>query len=107
MTDLYSELKKLDGRKCFTLTRNYPATMHVDDEGVTIEYASGNSRKMPRSMIVEAMRLLQSQGILTLEDVHYRITNENGPQTDRLMAVLRELPGVTFSAEPRVLYLKK
>ena len=106
MTDLYSELKKLDGRKCFTLTRNYPATMRVDDQGVTIEYPTGNSTKIPRTMIVEAMRVLQSKGVLTLEDVHYKITNENGPQTDRLMAVLRELPGGTFSAEPRALYLK-
>ncbi len=53
------------------------------------------------------MRLLQAQGVLTLEDVHYKITNENGPQTDRLMAVLRELPGVTFSARPRALYWKR
>jgi hypothetical protein len=107
MTDLYSELKKLNGRKCFTLTQNKPALMFVDDQGVTIEYPTGNSTRIPRSMIVEAMHVLQSKGILTLEDVHYRITNENGPRTDRLMAVLRELPGVTFSGEPRALYFKK
>ncbi len=75
--------------------------MYVDDQGVTIEYPSGNNKKIPRSMIMKAIRVLRSKGVLTLDDVHYKITNENGPQTDRLMAVLRELPGVTFDREAK------
>lgn len=104
MKDLYGELKKRNGQKCFTLTQNKPATMYVDDHKVTIVYPSGNSLEIPRSMVMEAIHKLQSKGCLTLEDVHYTITNEFGPQTDRLLAVLRELPGVTFTAAPRALY---
>jgi hypothetical protein len=107
MSDLYGELIKLSGRKCFTLTQNKPAKMFVDDSKVTIIYPTGNSLELPRSMIIEAIHKLQKKGVLTLEDVHYDITNCNRPQTDRLMAVLRELPGVTFTSTPRALYLKK
>jgi len=106
MADMYAELKKLNGRKCFTLTQNKPATMYVDDWKVTIVYPTGNSLELPRSMIAESIHKLQTNGMLTLEEVHEQLTHRNGPQTDRLMAVLRELPGVTFSASPRVLYMK-
>ena len=105
MKNWYSELKKLNGQKCYTLTQDRPATMYIDDNGVTIVYPSGNSLLLPRSMITEAVHRLQSNGSLTLQEVHEEITHRNGPQSDRLMAVLRTLPGVTFSAVPRVLYL--
>lgn len=105
MKDMYPELIKLNGRKCFTLTQNKPATMYVDNEKVTIVYPTGNSLDLPRSMIMEAIRRLQKNGCLTLEEVHEQITNERGPQTDRLLAVLRELPGITFTSSPRALYL--
>ena len=104
MKDLYGELEKLSGRKCFTLTQNKPATMYVDDWKVTIVYPTGNTLEIPRSMIMEAIHSLQTKGCLTLEEVHYQITNERGPRTDRLLAVLRELPGVTFTSSPRALY---
>jgi len=107
MTDLYSELKKLSGRNCFTLTYNKPARMYVDDQKVTIVYPSGNTKDLPRSMVMEAIHKLQRNEMLTLEEVHMEITNQNGPQTDRLLAVLRELPGVEFTPSPRALYLKK
>ena len=107
MTDLYSELKKLNGRNCFALTRNIPARMYIDDQKVTIVYQSGNTIKLPRSMIMEAIHKLQRNRMLTLEEVHMEITHQNGPQTDRLLAVLRELPGVEFTPSPRALYLKK
>ena len=107
MTDLYSELKKLNGRQCFTLTQNRPARMYVDDQKVTIVYPSGNTAKIPRAMVMEAIHRLQRNGRLTLEEVHEEITNLRGPLTDRLLAVLRELPGVTFTPSPRALYLEK
>lgn len=107
MTGWYSELKKLDGRKCFTLTQDKPAIMHVDDEGVTIEYPTHGKTRIPRSMLEEANHKLRVKGILTLEDVHEGITNMNGPRTDRLMAIFRELPGIGFSRAPRTLFLKK
>ena len=106
MRDMYSELKKLNGRKCFTLTYNKPATMYVDDWKVTIVYPTGNTLELPRSMVMEAIHKLQTNKKLTLEEVHEEITNRRGPQTDRLLAVLRELPGVCFSSSPRVLYLE-
>ncbi len=106
MRDLYGELMKLNGRKCFTLTQNKPATMYVDDWKVTIVYPTGNTLELPRSMIMESIHKLQSNSVLTLEEVHEEITNRRGPQTDRLLAVLRELPGVTFTSSPRALYLR-
>ena len=107
MSDLYVELIKKDGQDCFTLSFNKPAKMYVDSLKVTILYPTGNTLEIPRSMVTEGIRQLSAKGILTLEDVHERITNRHGPQTDRLLAVLRELPGVTFTSSPRALYLKK
>lgn len=107
MGDLYSELKKKDGHICFTLSQNKPAKMNVDDWKVTITYPTGRTLELPRSMVAEAIHKLQSNGILTVEEVHEEITNRRGPQTDRLLAVLRELPDVTFTSAPRSLYLKK
>ncbi len=106
MTAMYSELKKLNGQKCFTLTQNKPATMYVDDWKVTILYPSGNTVVLPRSMVEEAIGKLQSKGVLTLEEVYEEITQRDGPRTDRLLAVLRELPGITYSPKPRALYIK-
>jgi len=107
MNDWYSELKKLDGHKCFTLTQNKPAIMHIDDLGVTIEYPTGGSIKLSRSLLDEAYRKLQIKGMLTLEDVHNGITHGNGAKTDRLMAVLRALPEIGFTGDPRTLFIKK
>jgi hypothetical protein len=107
MPDLYSELKKKNGRKCYTLTQNKPATMYVDDFKVTIVYPTGNTTELPRSMIMEALRRLQIQGTLTLEEVHEELTLRNRPKTDRLLAVLREVPGVKFARSPRALYWKE
>ena len=107
MEDFYNELKKMSGQKCFTLTQDKPAIMEVDDTKVTIIYPNGNSLNIPRSMFTEAIRKLQVKGILTLEEVHNEITKGQGPKTDRILAVLRKLPGVGYRASPRSLYLKK
>lgn len=77
----------------------------MDDYKVTIVYPYGNTLDISRSMIMEAIHKLQNQGCVTLEDVHYQITNEYGSQTVRLLAVQRELSGVTFTSSPRALYL--
>ena len=107
MGDLYSELKKKNGMTCYTLSQNKPARMYVDDWKVTIVYPTGNSLELPRSMVSDAIHKLQAKGVLTVDEVHHDITDRHGPQTDRLLAVLRELPGVTFTSSPRALYLKK
>lgn len=107
MNDLFSELKNLDGHKCFTLSQDKPAIMHVDEFGVTVEYPTGGKTRLSRDMLEEAYRKLQIKGMLTLEDVHERITHGNGPKTDRLMAVFRALPGIGFTGNPRTLYIKK
>jgi len=107
MKDLYVELKKKSGQKCFTLTQHKPAVMYVKDDGVTILYPTGRELFIPRSLFAQAFHILHQKGILTLEDVHHGITDERGPVTDRLMAVLREVPGITFTSSPRALYLKK
>jgi hypothetical protein len=101
---MYNLLMSMSGEKCFTLTFNNPAEMIVDEEKVTIVYPSGNSLDIPRSMVVTAIDLLQRQGKFTVDDVAERITDFDGPRTDRLMAILRKLPGVTFDKRPRVLY---
>jgi hypothetical protein len=103
----YKDGKNMDGKKCFTLTQNKPAVMNVDDEKVTIDYPSGNSLDIPRSMVEEALHTLQVKGILTVEDVHENITGQQGAITDRLLAVLRELPGTTYSPTPRAIHITK
>ena len=81
--------------------------MNVDDWKVTITYPTGRSLELPRSMVSIAIHRLQIKGVLTVEEVHNEITDRHGDQTDRLLAVLRELPGVTFTSSPRSLYLKR
>jgi hypothetical protein len=103
---MYSQLISMSGEKCFTLTANNPAEMYVDEDKVTIVYPSGNSLDIPRGMVVEAINMLKRKGTLTVYDVHEDITHRHGARTDRLMAVLRKLPGVTFDKRPRVLYYK-
>lgn len=103
----YLDIKKLNGKKCFTLTQNKPAQMRVDDIGVTIVYPSGNGLDIPRSKFEEALHLLNAHGVLKMEEVHERITNGNGAMTDRLLAVLREIPETRYTSSPRAIYLKK
>ena len=62
MNDWYSELKKLDGYKCFTLSQDKPAVMHVDDLGVTVEYPSGGKTRLSRALVDEAFRKLEIRG---------------------------------------------
>ena len=107
MKDLYAELKKKNGQKCFTLTQNKPAVMYVKDDGVTILYPTGRELFIPRALFAQAFHILNQKGILTVGDVHYGITDERGPVTDRLMAVLREVPDISFTSSPRALYLNK
>jgi hypothetical protein len=58
MNDWYDELKKLDGQKCFTLTQNLPAIMHIDDSGVTVEYPTSSKTKLSRYLLDQAYRKL-------------------------------------------------
>ncbi len=102
----YSDLISRNGKKCFTLTRNYPAIMEVDDIGVKIIYPTERTLFIPRTMVEDAIRWLNKNGELKMEVVHENITEGDGPRTDRLLAVLRELPGVMFTSVPRSLRLK-
>ena len=104
---MYELLLKMNGDVCYTLTADNPAKMYVDEQGIEIVYPTGNSTFIPRKMVIEAISQLKRQGKLTVEDVHEGITNRRGPITDRLMAVLRKLPGVTFDKRPRVLYYNR
>ena len=104
---MYRKLIQMNGEKCYTLTAYHEATMHVDEDGVTITYSTGNTRFIPRHMVEEAINILMKKGFLTVDDVHEGITNHDGARTDRLMAVLRKLPDVTHDRRPRVLYYSK
>ena len=103
---MYELLMKMSGEDCYTLTANFPAKMYVEEKGIEIVYPTGNSTFIPRNMVTKAINQLKRQGQLTVEDVYEGITNRNGPITDRLFAVLRKLPGVTFDKRPRKLYYK-
>lgn len=102
----YTDVKSLNGLECLTLTHNIAARVYVDDENVTIHYKSGNSLEIPRSMIEEALHILNTKGNLTLDDVHEGITGQHGPITDRLLAVMRKLPGTTHTSSPRAIFVK-
>ena len=101
---MYDLLLQMTGEKCYTLTSDKEAEMLVDSSGITIIYDTGNEKFIPRDMVEEAIRQLTANKKLTVPDVHEGITKRNGPRTDRLMAVLRKLPGVTFQKIPRELY---
>ena len=100
----YQDYVPMSGEKCYTLTYNKEAEMYVEKDGMVIVYPSGNSLVIPRVMVEEAIKQLEIQRKLTVSDVHEKITNRNKPRTDKLMAVIRKLPGVTFDKIPRVLY---
>jgi hypothetical protein len=101
---MYDLLMKMSGEDCYTLTADNPAKMYVEDRGIEIVYPTGNTTFIPCGLVIDAFNQLKRQGRLTVEDVHEGITNKRGPITDRLMAVLRKLPGVTFDKYPRALY---
>ena len=101
---MYELLMKISGEKCYTLSFDNPATMLVGEDGIEVIYPSGNSVFLPRSMVIKAISRLINQGNLTVDEVHHEITNLRRKRTDKLMAVLRMLPGVTFDRHPRVLY---
>ena len=101
---MYKKLMKMSGEKCFTLTADDPADMEVDAGGITILYGSGNELFIPREMVEKAVRVLIQRGELSVKEIHEGISNRNGACTDRLMTVLRKLPGVTFQKRPRILY---
>ena len=104
---MYELLMEMSGEKCYTLSRDNPATMWVGEDGIEVVYPSGNSVYIPRAMVVKAINLLINRGKLTVDEVHLEITDEHRNRTDKLMAVLRKLPGVTFDKIPRVLYYNR
>ena len=103
----YEALKDMSGEKCYTLTRDNPADMYVDDQGATVVYPSGYSIDLPREMVIEAINWLRQKRKLTVDEVHEEITMGNRTRTDKLMAVLRKLPGVSFDKYPRALYYQE
>ncbi len=108
MADLYAELKKKNGQNCYTLSRNNPARMEVDDAGITVVYPTGLSVFLPSSMVREAIRRLIANGELSVDEIHHQVTRLHRTRTDKLMAVLREIPGVTFTPLPkRILHFRK
>ena len=101
---MYEILMEMSGDNCYTLTLDNPAKMYVDEEGIEIVYPTGNMTYIPHEMVEKAIAQLQRQGYLTVEDMHEGLTDRRGPITDRLFAVLRKLPGVTYDKRPRKLY---
>ena len=104
---MYELLMQMSGEKCYTLSRDNPATIWVGEDGIDVVYPSGNTVFIPRAIVVKAINMLINRRKLTVDEVHFEITNEYRTRTDKLMAVLRKLPGVSFDMVPRVLYYNK
>ena len=104
---MYAILMEMNGEKCYTLSRDNPAAMWVGEDGIEVVYPSGNSVFLPKAMVVKTINMLINRGKLTVDEVHHQITNEHRTRTDKMMAVLRKLPGVTFDRIPRVLFYNK
>ncbi len=102
---LWNELKKKDGQYFYTLTQNRPAKIQVYATKVTILYPSGNPKDIDRDIIEKAWNKLRTQGKFTVDDA-LEVTRRNGARTDRLLALLRMLDDVTFTASPRELQYK-
>lgn len=104
MDSLYNHLIEMSGQNCKTISQDIEAVMEADDRGVTIIYKSGKELRIPRAIVEKGISRLVRQGSLDKDEVHLEITNKNGPMTDRLMAVLRMLPGVKIKSRiPREL----
>jgi len=104
---MYELLIQMSGEKCYTLSRDNPATMWVGEDGIEVVYPSGNAVFIPREMVVRATNMLINRGKLTVDEVHFEITKEHRNRTDKLMAVLRKLPDVSFDRIPRALYYNR
>ena len=104
---MYELLMMMSGEICHTLSQDNPATMWVGEDGIEIVYPSGKSVFLPMAMVVNAINTLVKRGKLTVDEVHLEITDEHRNRTDKLMAVLRKLPGVSFDRYPRVLYYNR
>ena len=108
MSDLFGELKKKTGQNCYTLVHNNPARMDVDDNGVMVTFPSGIKVFLPVDMIRDAICRLQEKGSVDVDEIHLEVTHEHRIRTEKLMAVLREIPGVIFTPLPkRILYMEK
>ena len=105
-SDFYALLQKMSGEKCYTLSNDNPAEMEVDRNGITVLYPSGSEVFLPREMVEHAIRELISRGELSVDEVHIDITKKHRTRTDKLMAVVRKLPGVTIQKYPRKLFYK-
>ena len=101
---MYELLMQMSGEKCYTLSHDNPATMWVGDDGIEVVYPSGNTVFILKEMVAKAINMLIYRGKLTVDEVHTEITNKHRTRTDKLMAVLRKLPGVSIDRIPRVLY---
>jgi hypothetical protein len=78
--------------------------MEANENGVTITNPTGNKLLIPRDIVEKGISLLVKQGSIDVNEVHHKITNEHRTMTDKLMAVLRMLPGVEIeSKSPRKL----
>lgn len=99
-SETYALLKEMSGESCYTLSRDNPALMEVDQKGIMVIYPSGGEVFIPREMVEHAIRALISKKVLTVDDVHLKITKKHKKRTDKLMAVLRKLPGVTIQQYP-------
>lgn len=106
---MWNLLMQMSGQNCFTLTQDRPAKISVNLKEVMIHYPSGRSLPIPRQMLETAWNKLKLEGRLTDSDT-YEITEGHGwrkDRTDRILAVIRMLPGVTYDKSPRVLYFEK
>jgi len=94
MENLYDQLIEMSGQNCYTVSQDIPARVKADAHGVTVNYQSGGELFIPRAIVETAIGRLVRQRSLRVKEVHREITDEAGPITDRLMAVLRMLPSV-------------
>jgi hypothetical protein len=95
---------RMSGQKCRTISQDIEAEMVAEEDGVTITYLSGKRLFIPRATVERGISRLIRQGSIDKDEVHLEITNQNGAITDRLMAVLRMLPGVEIESRiPRKL----
>lgn len=107
VSEFYALLQNISGENCFTLSSDNPAEMEVDQNGITVIYPSGHEVFIPRQMVELAIHTITTRGELTVDDVHLGITKKHRTRTDKLMAVIRKLPGVTIQKYPRKLFYNK
>lgn len=103
--NLWSELKKLQGKTLFTLDQKRPFEIReVSSSQVVLCTSTGSDRPIPLKELERAWIHLQQRKELTREEIRGLGVSNFNPA--HVAALLANMPGVTYDTKPIILYLE-